>query len=296
MSRVDKQKARDFIVDYSKSLCYKATCEGVKENPKRKRTTNVVVGSVEKAKYLLTAHYDTPPGMTRSFVRHQIIWSIILFLPAIICIVLLSCLVENPLWYNLGVLASYLFIVGVLLYILGFLGNSNESNVNDNSSGCITLFKFMDKLQNSKHKDEVAFVFFDNEEKGLVGSRLFFKKYKGIIKDKKLINFDCVGNGDTFVICGNNKEFKEELFKDFNNENLSIHTVLPKLYLLMSDEASFVNMQSVGIMVMFEKKGKRNKYYIKDIHSRFDVYLNEKYLDEIVTVLFKKFEREFVIA
>lgn len=44
--------------------------------------------------------------------------------------------------------------------------------------------------------DKVCFVFFDNEEKGLFGSSFFAKAHPQMKREKLLINFDCVSDGD----------------------------------------------------------------------------------------------------
>ena len=41
--------------------------------------------------------------------------------------------------------------------------------------------------------NEVAFVLFDNEERGLLGSKALNKKYSDLLKNKMVINFDCIG-------------------------------------------------------------------------------------------------------
>ena len=45
-------------------------------------------------------------------------------------------------------------------------------------------------------RDRVCFILFDNEEKGLLGSKALAKKYKNIKQNKLVINFDCVSDGD----------------------------------------------------------------------------------------------------
>jgi Zn-dependent M28 family amino/carboxypeptidase len=42
----------------------------------------------------------------------------------------------------------------------------------------------------------VAFILFDNEEKGLKGSKGYHNEHKEAMKNRLLINFDCVGNGE----------------------------------------------------------------------------------------------------
>lgn len=78
----------------------------------------------------------------------------------------------------------------IVLHTMRFFGNANKTNYNDNTSGCITLLKLMDKYQKlpQKQKDKIAFVFFDNEEKFLLGSFSFKHQHKKIYKDKTFVN------------------------------------------------------------------------------------------------------------
>ena len=73
-------------------------------------------------------------------------------------------------------------------------GIRNKHNANDNTSGVLTLLYIMKKLPPNM-RNKVCFVFFDNEEKGLLGSKAMNKKYKDLFLAKLVINFDCVGNG-----------------------------------------------------------------------------------------------------
>lgn len=48
--------------------------------------------------------------------------------------------------------------------------------------------------------DKAAFVLFDHEEIGMVGSYSFAKKHKEILKDKLIVNLDCVSDGDHILV------------------------------------------------------------------------------------------------
>ena len=52
----------------------------------------------------------------------------------------------------------------------------------------------------SEQRGQTAFVFFDLEEAGLLGSAAFRKRHKAVMKNKLLINFDCVSDGDTLMM------------------------------------------------------------------------------------------------
>ena len=72
-------------------------------------------------------------------------------------------------------------------------------NCNDNTSGVVTLLELMATVD-EEDRDTICFIFFDNEEKGLIGSGAFRKQYASKVVDKVLVNFDCVGDGDTLLM------------------------------------------------------------------------------------------------
>jgi len=78
-------------------------------------------------------------------------------------------------------------------------GPANKHTANDNTSGVIVLCELMQTLS-AQQKQQVAFVFFDHEETGLLGSSLFHKRFKKIMDEKLLINFDCVSDGDHMMV------------------------------------------------------------------------------------------------
>ncbi len=75
-------------------------------------------------------------------------------------------------------------------------GKANRHTANDNTSGVLTLLETALALP-PEHRDRVCFVFFDNEEKGMLGSAAFTKRHKGVKKSTPAVNFDCVGDGDS---------------------------------------------------------------------------------------------------
>ena len=56
-----------------------------------------------------------------------------------------------------------------------------------------------------EERANTAFVFFDLEEAGMIGSSRFAKVHKKVMKQKLLVNFDCVSDGDHFLIVHSKK-------------------------------------------------------------------------------------------
>ena len=252
---------------------------------------NLVVGDVDKAKAVFTAHYDTCPVLPfPNFITPKNFAIYLAYQFAIIFpIFLLEFLIGFVIGFataflpdgfpadSVAFLVSYAFLILVLFLLLG--GPANKHTANDNTSGVNTLFEIMEQLpEEDRHK--AAFVFFDLEESGLIGSSLFASRHKKAMKDKLLINFDCVSDGNNIIFALKKKAKKyapilEEAFQ--SNEQYSVE-VLSKGVFYPSDQASF-NM-GVGVAAL-KKTKKLNILYMDKIHTKHDTV----YQDENITFL-----------
>jgi Zn-dependent M28 family amino/carboxypeptidase len=153
-------------------------------------------------------------------------------------------------------------------------GPANKHTANDNTSGVTTLIDTMTILPDEL-KGNVAFIFFDNEETGLWGSKSFFKKHKNAIADKLLVNFDCVSDGENILLVLNKKSrvYAEQLEEAFKaNENVKVE-IATKGVFYPSDQASFPC--GVGVAALKYSKILRT-YYMDKIHTGKDrVYREE---------------------
>ena len=208
----EKKDFRDFVLSETKKKGISAKVETTADG----KNENVVIGDPGTARVVFTAHYDTPAkAMFPNIMipRNQLLFWAYQFSPIIFMLVIglaLSYLIgmvwlEDERAYMLTFLAIYYG-----LYFLMFRGPSNPKNYNDNTSGVATLLSIIEGAQADELSD-VAFIFFDNEEKGKKGSKAYFADHKAMMEDKLLINFDCVGNGETIVFiakerrsCGTN--------------------------------------------------------------------------------------------
>ena len=180
------------------------------------KSCNVVVGVPEKASVVYTAHYDTcavlpfPNFITpRNFflyLLYQLLICIPMFALAIGAEVLLLTLWEDcPIW--LAMVAVYAVLGFCIWWIMD--GPANRHTANDNTSGVATLLEIALSLP-MENRGKVAFIFFDNEEKGLLGSSHFKKSHGKHIVDTLLINFDCVSDGDSIQFYPNKKLKRDE--------------------------------------------------------------------------------------
>lgn len=278
MHRKSKKLFRKYLETKAKevNLDYKVL-------PKSPFSKNVVIGNLKTAKYVLGAHYDTPPRMPAFLMRSIILFNILsfLFFPATFIVFGI---------FELNLIYAPLLYLALFLYIMGF-GVANKYNYNDNTSGVLTLLCLMDKLDNK----DVAYVFFDNEEKGLIGSlqlAFLMKKLKQYGPRKKVfINFDCVGRGNAFGFASfNSKGIAQELIDLGINEGNDYEFIHRKPSVFEgSDHVSFKNWKSIGIMC-YNKKAK--KYKLNNIHSHKDKYINIDNIDVLVNLMKKYIDKD----
>lgn len=240
---------------------------------------NVIIGDVENAKVILTAHYDTcsalpfPNFITPKRPLFTILYTLLIIVPIFIAVLVLNMLLNylsNNYWLHYFLSVSVYF--GLLALLV--LGPPNKHTANDNTSGVITLCELLDALTDTE-RSKVAFVFFDHEETGLIGSYVFKKQYKTVMKDKLLINFDCVSDGDTLLLAATKTAmatYETQFVESFvSTENKTVLLdKLEKIY-YPSDHAGF----EVAVAVAALKHKTIIGYYMDRIHTSKDTVLDE---------------------
>ncbi|MBQ2252102.1 MAG: M28 family peptidase [Clostridia bacterium] len=283
--KTKKQKSEfiDYLTSSAKNMGYTPTVESGSLGSR-----NVVIGDVSKAKVVYTAHYDTCPALPFPnfitpknfliyFLYQIFITLIFLVIPLVALEVIFMAIAKAS---GLGEdLSHIIFMVIYFLVLGGFLaltmaGPANKHTVNDNTSGVTTLIDTMTILPDEL-KSDVAFIFFDLEEAGLVGSKSFFKKHKNVMNNKLLVNFDCVSDGENILLVLSKKargyaKNLEEAFKANDNVKVEIAT---KGVFYPSDQASFPC--GVGVAALNYSKALKT-YYMDKIHADKDrVYREE---------------------
>ncbi len=237
-----------------------------------KKHNNIVIGDVENASVVYTAHYDTP---ARSLLPNLMMprnpglaYAYGLGIPIVIAFFSLG--VAYAIQAALGLPYLAFVLIYLALYFGVFFGilrcGDNKTNKNDNTSGVATVLSIM-----SENPKGAAYILFDNEEKGLLGSKALLKSNKEFWESKPLINFDCVGNGDNFVIIAMEKAENHAIFgkisdtvKGNNEYNVGLY---PK-----KGSASNTDSKNFpcGISVMACKKSKKGVLYTPYIHTKRD--------------------------
>ena len=169
---------------------------------------------------------------------------------------------------------AYLAVLWALILLM-FCGPANRRNANDNTSGVITLLELYAALSPAD-KAKCAFVFFDDEENGLLGSARFRKRHKTLMKEKLLINFDCVSDGDELLVvakCAAEKRYGAALRAAFTGgENKQIRHYPAATTLYPSDQANF----PLCVAVAAFRRGPLIGLYISRIHTRRDTVFDQR--------------------
>lgn len=201
-SSEQKERFRQWVVfDQAPVLGYKARVEETRGIP---TSRNVVIGDPETAEVIFTAHYDTPatiglpnimiPRNLPLFYAYQILLVGGLLLVAFIAGALAAALgvpVEGAYWIG--------WLAYMVLLVMMLAGPSNPHNANDNTSGVAAVLELMEKLP-PEQRSKAAFILFDNEEKGMLGSKGYAKAHPEVQYTRLVVNMDCVGVGETVLV------------------------------------------------------------------------------------------------
>lgn len=274
-SKKQKQAFRADVTQWLQGLGY-----SVREERGSFHSRNLVIGDPQRARYLVTAHYDTcarlpfpnliTPCNFWTFLLYQIFICLMLMLPALAMGGLAGYLLHS---FDIGY-----FLFMVLLWaaiVLMLIGPANSSNVNDNTSGVVTLLEIAKSIP-ELHRKNVCFVLFDLEEAGLIGSASYKKKHKREIPNQLVLNLDCVGEGDDiyFFPTAKLKKSKERLAPlqklagGYGKKSIAVRTKGFSIY--PSDQANFP--YGVGICAL--KRGWAG-LYLSRIHTPRDTVLDE---------------------
>lgn len=202
-SKEQKENFRVWVLEQAAEMGYQAQVEAIKEH------NNVVIGNPETAKAIFTAHYDTPatfflpnfmtPRNKAFFYCRQI--------GMILMMIAIGAAVGAPVYLltgieRVGFFAGWLAYMALAISMLK--GPANKNNVNDNTSGVAAVLELMSRIP-EEHRAKAAFILFDNEEKGLLGSKAYAKAHPAVKADGFIVNLDCVGDGEHVLLACSKK-------------------------------------------------------------------------------------------
>ena len=244
---------------------------------------NLVIGDVASAKVVYTAHYDTcafmpvPNFITPKNIIYYLIYSLILaalILAAVFAVGFAVGFLTRNFWLSYWVgLVTF-----VLVLYLMMAGPANRHTVNDNTSGVVSLCELMAAMT-EEERAKAAFVFFDYEELGLIGSAHFRSRHRQEMKEKLLVNLDCVSDGD-YIMLVQSKRARQtygdklaEIFTSSGEKKVLLERTSTAFY--PSDQYNFP--VSVGVAALNRKPVLG--YYLSRIHTNRDTVFDEKNIE-----------------
>ena len=282
-SKKQKESFRSWLSEELRGMGYTVAVE------KSAIAKNVVVGNPETAKVIYTAHYDTcavlpfPNFITPRNLGWYLLYQLCIVLPVFLLGIGAEVgtifLWEAVAGQDCPIVVAVAVMYAVLLFFCWWLldGPANKNTVNDNTSGVLTLLEIAQALP-AELRQDVALVFFDNEERGLFGSSTLAKKYKTVRKNTLVVNFDCVSDGDSIQF------FPSKVLKKKGQDTLAALEsaflpvgeksveVVRSFGFYPSDQAKF--KKGVGVCAL--KKSRVFGWYMDRIHTKKDTVLMEE--------------------
>ena len=243
---------------------------------------NVIAGDPEKAEVLFTAHYDTQavlpipnfitPRNLGWYLAYQLVFVVLMFAAVLVVEFAVMLLLDLPRqaapW---PAIAMCIFLMWWM-----FFGKANRHTANDNTSGVITLLEAALTLP-QELREKACFVFFDNEERGMLGSAAFASKRRQVKEEKLVLNFDCVSDGSSVQFFPTKSLKKDEaalerIERAFLPQSGETVEVVRGFGFYPSDNASF--RRAAGVCAL--KRGKRLGWYMDRIHTGRDTVFQEE--------------------
>ena len=195
-----KKAFRQWVITEIAQMGYSVRVE---QNDKG-RQQNIIVGDPEHAAVTFTAHYDTPSTILlpdlqipRNFPVY-LLWQMV-FIGGMLALSLAAGAGLGLLTGSGDVMILAFFGAFLVLMWLQLSGFANRNNVNDNTAGVAALLETIAQIPEG-NREKVAFILFDNMEKGRKGSRAYCRDHLEMHHTRFVINADSVGVGDVFLV------------------------------------------------------------------------------------------------
>ena len=286
-SRAQKEAFRRWAVERAEALGYPAKVEmakllGVNHN--------LVIGDPETAEIIVTAHYDTPANMPLpNFITPRNVPVYLVYQVALVALLAVPAVAAGAAvyaWLDVFLAAYWTgFAVYMGLLMLLMLGPANPHNANDNTSGVAAVMELLASVPEDR-RGRVAFILFDNEEKGMLGSAAYARNHKRVKQEKLLINLDCVGVGESILF------FVPKKVRDLPLWQRLMQAVTPRAgkavafypmekALYPSDQANFTH----GVAVCACRRHPVLGEYCSRIHTRRDTLCDPACLEAVTAGL-----------
>lgn len=273
-----KEAFRAWALAEGQALGYPARIE---ENGRMKHR-NIIFGDPEQARIVLIAHYDTPAVMLLPNLLMPCNPVLFVLYQALVIglMVLASGLVSGFAGLATGsatVARAVMLMVYFGLLLLMLLGPANKHNVNDNTSGVAAIFTLMRRLPAEK-RHAVAFILFDNEEKGTLGSGAYAKEHLQQQFTRMVVNLDCVGVGEHVLVTAGKLARQRPEFAPLKR----VLTETPGRTVVFSDKllgSSDHKRFKCGVWVVSCRRAPVVGYYTPWCHTARDTACDEENID-----------------
>lgn len=259
------------------------------EETSRGKNKNVIIGDPEHAAVVFTAHYDTPANMMvpNLMMPRNIPLYFLYNMGVVLALLLISGLCSGVLillgQVKLGQVVALGIYFGALMLMMN--GPSNRNNANDNTSGVAAVMSIMATLAEAD-RSKAAFILFDNEEKGLLGSKNYAKDHVQQQYMRLVVNMDCVGVGDNVLIISKKMarrctgySLMERCLAE--TEGCTAHFFDAMGSVGSSDHKSF----KCGVAVYACKKKPVVGFYTPNIHTRRDTQCCQGNIDYLTSAM-----------
>lgn len=266
------------VVPYTEKEQEMGYAARMEENKAICTNRNIVVGDVDKAKVLVTAHYDTPatvglPNLMLPMNRPMFyLVQALIALVMVVFIFIPTGIVKKLTGSIFCTEATLIGLYCLMMYLL-LAGVPNPHNVNDNTSGVCGVLALMESFAAEK-PEEIAFVLFDNEEKGLLGASGLAKAHKQAAKETLVLNMDCIGVGEAMLmLVPKAAREKYPALGETARKSSGIPVVLGNMEKcnFSSDQKHF----KLGVGICACRKKKHVGWYCSKIHTKHDTTYDE---------------------
>lgn len=273
----EKQAFLKWAEDEASRLGYQAKVETLGRGGQHR---NLVVGDPETAEVVFTAHYDTPAvSLFPNIMMPRNIPLFMLYQFAIVGVLLIVSLAAMLGAFRLtnhsgASMLVFLLVYYALLFAM-IKGPSNKNNANDNTSGVAAVLSLMAALPEDA-RGKAAFILFDNEEKGKLGSKAYAKAHAAVAKDTLLINMDCVGLGEHMLVVAKplaqalpSYAVLQENMK--SEQGVQTHFFKSATSVVNSDQTAY----RAGVVICACRRMRVVGFYTPYLHTRRDTVANE---------------------
>lgn len=282
-SNIQKRAFSEFVISEAEKCGFTARIEKTADG----KNENIVIGDPVSAKTVFTAHFDTPAASLFPNImipRNKLVFWLYQFAPIVF---ILALALTGGYLLGMVALGSYRAFLGIFLviyyvvYFLAFRAFENKHNFNDNTSGVATVMSIIDGIDESEMKT-VAFILFDNEEKGKKGSKAYFKDHKSEMQGKLVINFDCVGNGENIIFIAMKDAENKAEYSALKESFVSSENFETNFYPIKGSESNsdYKNFPC-GVGCMASKRAKSGLLYTPRIHTRYDTVAKNENVEYI---------------